>query len=87
VVLVLLPASNTQTAVRRGKPFEATGLSFPSLAPTRAAVLAALVEVSAAPDATRRLCVRASLDDVVRRRSGGAGRQLVAEPRLQNDSG
>ena len=53
--------------MRRGKPFEATGLSFPSLAPTRAAVLEALVEVSAAPDATRRLGVRASLEDVVRR--------------------
>jgi uncharacterized protein len=66
-VLILLPPSETKAPVRRGKPLELAGLSFPPLAPTRAAVLDALVEVSAQPDATRRLGVPASLDGVVRR--------------------
>jgi cytoplasmic iron level regulating protein YaaA (DUF328/UPF0246 family) len=65
-VLILLPASESKTPVARGKPLDAAGLSFPSLAPTRAAVLDALVEVSAEPDATRRLGVAPTLDDVVR---------------------
>ena len=38
-MLVLLPPSETKTAVRRGKAFDPAGLSFPPLAPTRAAVL------------------------------------------------
>ncbi|HEX4983199.1 MAG TPA: peroxide stress protein YaaA [Ilumatobacteraceae bacterium] len=66
-VLILLPPSETKTPVRRGKPLDPAGLSFPPLAPTRAAVLDALIEVSAAPDATHRLFVPASLTDVVRR--------------------
>lgn len=66
-VLILLPASDAKAPVRRGKPLEPAGLSFPALAPTRAAVLRALREVSAEPDATRRLGVPASLSDVVRR--------------------
>ena len=66
-MLVLLPASETKTPVRRGKPLDPASLSFPALAPTRAAVLEALMEVSAEPDATKRLGVPASLSDVVRR--------------------
>jgi cytoplasmic iron level regulating protein YaaA (DUF328/UPF0246 family) len=66
-VLVLLPASDTKTSIRRGKPLDPAGLSFPALAPTRAAVLEALIEVSSEPEATRRLGVPASMSDVVRR--------------------
>ena len=56
-MLILLPASERKTPVTHGKPFEPARLSFPSLAPTRAAVLDALAEVSAGPDASRRLDV------------------------------
>jgi cytoplasmic iron level regulating protein YaaA (DUF328/UPF0246 family) len=66
-VLILLPASDTKKPVLRGKPLDAAGLSFPPLTPTRTAVLEALVEVSAQPDATRRLSEAASLRDIVRR--------------------
>jgi cytoplasmic iron level regulating protein YaaA (DUF328/UPF0246 family) len=66
-VLILLPASDTKAPVRRGKPLDPDGLSFPPLASTRAAVLEALMEVSASPDARHRLGVPASLSDVVRR--------------------
>lgn len=66
-VLILLPPSETKTAVRRGRPLDPAGLSFPSLAPTRAAVLDALIEVSANPDARHRLGVPPSLSEVVRR--------------------
>jgi uncharacterized protein len=66
-VLILLPASDSKTPVRRGKPLDPAALSFPPLAPTRAAVLEALVEVSAQPDATHRLCEPASMSDVVQR--------------------
>jgi cytoplasmic iron level regulating protein YaaA (DUF328/UPF0246 family) len=66
-VLILLPASDSKATVRRGKPLDPAGLSFPPLAPTRAAVLEALLEVSAAPDATDRLCVPPSMREVVRR--------------------
>ena len=65
-MLILLPASERKTPVTRGKPFDPARLSFPSLAPTRAAVLDALAEVSAGPDAARRLDVPASLIDLVR---------------------
>jgi cytoplasmic iron level regulating protein YaaA (DUF328/UPF0246 family) len=66
-VLILLPSPETKTPVRRGKPFDPADLSFPPLTATRAAVLDALVTVSAEPDATARLGVPASLDEVVRR--------------------
>jgi uncharacterized protein len=64
-VLILLPASERKTPVPRGKPLAPARLSFPSLAPTRAAVLDALAKVSAEPDAARRLDVPASLSDLV----------------------
>ena len=66
-MLILLPPSETKTPVRRGKPLDPAGLSFPPLAPTRTAVLEALIEVSGRPDATHRLGVPASMSDVVRR--------------------
>jgi len=66
-VLILLPASESKTEVRRGNPLDFDRLSFPPLAPTRAAVLDALIEVSAEPDATDRVCAPATMRDVVRR--------------------
>jgi cytoplasmic iron level regulating protein YaaA (DUF328/UPF0246 family) len=70
-VLILLPPSESKaTAPRRGKPVDMAALSFPALAPTRAAVLEALIEVSGEPDAMRRLGVPPSLTDVVRRNVG-----------------
>ncbi len=76
-MLILLPASDTKTPVRRGKPLDPAGLSFPPLTPTRAAVLDALIEVSAEPDATDRLGVPAEHE---RRRSPqrGASRRATA---------
>ena len=66
-MLILLPSPETKTPVRRGKPLDPAGLSFPPLTVTRAAVLDALIRVSAEPDAAARLGVPASLDEVVRR--------------------
>lgn len=66
-MLILLPPSETKTPIRRGKPLDLGGLSFPPLTPTRTAVLDALVAASAKPDATHRLGVPDSMADVVRR--------------------
>lgn len=66
-MLVLLPPSESKSTVRRGKPLDPGALSFPALGPTRAAVLEALIEVSAAPDALRRLGVPPGLRDAVDR--------------------
>jgi cytoplasmic iron level regulating protein YaaA (DUF328/UPF0246 family) len=44
-VLVLLPPSEGKTAPRRGRPLDLGSLSFPGLAPHRADVLRALVEL------------------------------------------
>ncbi len=66
-MLILLPASESKHEVSRGQPLDLDRLSFPPLAPTRDAVLDALIEVSAEPDATDRVCVPASMRDVVRR--------------------
>jgi len=64
-VLILLPASERKTPVPRGRPFDPARLSFPALAPTRSAVLDALAEVSAGPEALRRLDVPATLSSLV----------------------
>ena len=66
-MLILLPPSETKTLVRRGKSIDLEALSFPELAAPRKAVLDALREVSAGPDAMARLGVPSSLEDVVRR--------------------
>ena len=66
-MLILLPPSDAKALVTRGKPLDPAALSFPSLAPTRAAVLDAVIELSADEDATRRLGERASMAEVVRR--------------------
>jgi cytoplasmic iron level regulating protein YaaA (DUF328/UPF0246 family) len=66
-VLILLPPSETKAVVRRGKPLDPAALSFPSLAPVRAAVLAGLIEASGRDDAMARLGVGASLEELVRR--------------------
>jgi cytoplasmic iron level regulating protein YaaA (DUF328/UPF0246 family) len=65
-VLILLPASDTKAPVGRGEPVDLASLSFPQLTPTRATVLEALIDVSAAPDATRRLSERSTMGAVVR---------------------
>jgi cytoplasmic iron level regulating protein YaaA (DUF328/UPF0246 family) len=66
-VLILLPASEAKRSVSRGAPLDLTRLSFPTLTPTRAAVLEALIEVSAEADATRPLGVPATMADAVKR--------------------
>ena len=65
-MLILLPASDAKAEVHDGRPVELDGLSFPSLGPTRAAVLDALIDVSAASDGPRRLGLRPGLADAVR---------------------
>jgi uncharacterized protein len=65
-VLILLPASDRKATVRRGAALDPGALSFPTLAPTRAAVTEALIDVSAQPEAPRRLGVPATLGDAVR---------------------
>ena len=49
-MLILLPPSDRKRSVGRGKRLDPAGLSFPQLAPTRSAVLEALIEVSAEPE-------------------------------------
>ena len=65
-MLILLPASDAKADVHGGRPVDLGGLSFPSLGPTRAAVLDALIEVSATSDGPRRLGVRPGLADAIR---------------------
>jgi hypothetical protein len=60
-VLILLPPSETKTGRTRGRPADPERVSFPELAPTRAAVGAALARVSAHPDAPALLGVSANL--------------------------
>jgi len=66
-VLVLLPPSEGKTVPRRGVPVDLGALSAASLAPARAKVLDALVEVSGRPDATSVLGVSPGLSDEVAR--------------------
>ena len=60
-VLILLPPSESKTGRIRGRPADPARVSFPELATTRAAVAAALVRVSAQPDAPALLGVSANL--------------------------
>ncbi|MEO6144267.1 MAG: peroxide stress protein YaaA [Dermatophilaceae bacterium] len=60
-MLILLPPSETKTGRSRGKPAVPEHVSFPELASTRAAVAAALAQVSAHPDAPALLGVSPNL--------------------------
>lgn len=66
-MLILLPPSEGKTAGRRGRALDLDRLSFPALTPTRRAVAAALVEVSARDDAAELLKVSPNLLDEVSR--------------------
>jgi len=66
-VLVLLPASDAKRPVADGAARDPADLSFPELAPTRDAVLRGLLEVSAGPDAPRRLSESPGAAAVIRR--------------------
>ena len=60
-VLILLPPSESKTGRPRGRSVAAEHLSFPTLAPTRQSVAAALATVSAHPDAAAVLGVSPNL--------------------------
>jgi len=60
-VLILLPPSESKTGRIRGRPANPERLSFPELAPTRAAVAGVLAMVSGHPDAPTLLGVSANL--------------------------
>jgi cytoplasmic iron level regulating protein YaaA (DUF328/UPF0246 family) len=60
-VLILLPPSETKTGRVRGKPANASLVSFPELTPTRSDVAAALARISADPDAPALLGVSDNL--------------------------
>ena len=66
-MLILLPPSESKANRRRGRPADPTTWSFPSLAPTRERVAAALVETSRSPDAAALLGVSEGLLDEVAR--------------------
>ncbi|MDN5717469.1 MAG: peroxide stress protein YaaA [Janibacter sp.] len=66
-MLVLLPPSESKTGRSRGKSLDLDALSFAALRPQREAVLAAVAEVSARPDAHAVLGVSPNLvEDVAR---------------------
>lgn len=69
-MLILVPASEAKAVIEHGAPLDSTALSFPELAPTRDAVLDAMIDASGQPDATRRLRVSERLDETVRRNVG-----------------
>lgn len=54
-MLILLPPSETKRAGGRGKPWDAASVALPSLAPQRAAVVEALIALSADEDAAARV--------------------------------
>jgi cytoplasmic iron level regulating protein YaaA (DUF328/UPF0246 family) len=64
-VLILLPPSEGKTPPRRGRPADPSTWSFPELAEPRRQVARAVTEVSAEPNAARRLQVPAGVADQV----------------------
>jgi len=80
-VLILLPPSESKTGRIRGRPANPERLSFPELAPTRAAVAAVLAMVSGHPDAPTLLGVSANLraDIAYNTRLGSAPAVPVAD--------
>lgn len=66
-MLVLLPPSEGKTSPRRGRPLDLGTLGHPGLTTTREAVLSALADLSARPDAAAVLGVGASLSTEVER--------------------
>lgn len=67
-MLILLPPSEGKAEpARRGRPVELEALSLPELTTARQQVLAALIDVSARPDAAKLLTVGPSLAEEVRR--------------------
>ncbi|MEO3938916.1 peroxide stress protein YaaA [Dermatophilaceae bacterium Soc4.6] len=66
-MLVLLPPSEGKTAARRGRPLDLGVLTFPELSDTRRAVLEAVAQASARPDALDALGVPPTLAAEVER--------------------
>lgn len=66
-MLILLPPSESKTAVAKGAPVRLSELSFPELTEAREIMLERLAEVSAAEDALDRLGVGQRLEAEVRR--------------------
>lgn len=66
-MLILLPPSESKTARARGRAVDLDRISRPELTPHRAAVLAAVAQVSAGPDAARVLGVSPNLTEEIAR--------------------
>ncbi|WP_377643124.1 YaaA family protein [Oryzobacter terrae] len=66
-MLILLPPSESKSNRRRGRPADPSTWSFPTLAPTRERVAAALAEASRSPDVLEVLGVTEGLRDEVAR--------------------
>ncbi len=80
-MLIIIPSSESKRTSRgRGRPVELESLSFPTLTPTRAAILDALIATSTRDDALRRLQVGPALAEEVERNA--RLRELPAHPCL-----